>query len=75
MKELDSHKSTLNSFTNRIILINATLRSHWTLSNSEADPRIWTGVTRPSLARIYRVWARDYRLQTYAESHMLSSET
>jgi len=33
-----------------IILINVALQSHWTLSHSEASPRIWTCVTDP-LAR------------------------
>ena len=32
-------------FRYRIILINVSLRSHWTLSNSEVGPRIWTCVT------------------------------
>jgi len=30
-----------------IIPMNATLRFHWSLSNSEVKPRIWTCVTRP----------------------------
>ena len=30
------------------------------LSNSEASPRIWTCVTRPSRVHVCRVWARDY---------------
>jgi len=47
-------------FHYRIILINAALQSHWTLSNSEASPRIWTCVTRPSCTHVHRVWARDY---------------
>ena len=46
-KALDSHRSTwivIKFFCYHIILINATLRSHWTLSNSEASPRIWVGL-------------------------------
>jgi len=50
---------------NKILLLlhysnKATLWSHWTLSSSEASPRIWTCVTRPSHAHVSRVWAQDY---------------
>ena len=44
-----------------IILINANLQSHWTLSKSEVSPRIWICVTRPSHVHVCRVWVRDYR--------------
>ena len=36
----------------QIILINAALQFHWPLSNSEASPRIWTCVTRPSFSHV-----------------------
>ena len=45
-----------NSFATAIV---AALRSHRTLSNSEASPRIWTSVTRPFRAHVRRVWARN----------------
>ena len=59
----------------RIILINAALRSHWTLSNSEASPRIWTCATRPSRARalglgmrllwvVYHMHSYDFEMDT-----------
>jgi len=31
----------------------------WTLSNSEASPRIWTCVTRPSRTHVHKAWAWD----------------
>ena len=36
----------------QIILINAALQFDWPLSNSEASPRIWTCVTRPSFSHV-----------------------
>ena len=36
----------------QIILINTALQFHWPLSNSEASPRIWTCVTRPSFSHM-----------------------
>jgi len=47
------HTEVYKFFRYRNILINAALRSHRTLSNSEAGPRIWTCVTRPSRARMF----------------------
>ena len=54
---MEVHKMS-NSFANHIILINVTLRSHWTLSNSEVSPRIWTCVTRPSRTHMHRLGTR-----------------
>jgi len=46
MKDL-THTEVHKIFHYHIIPINAALRSHWTLSNSETSPRIWTCVTTP----------------------------
>ena len=43
------------------------------LSNSEASPRIWTCVTRPSHAHVRRVWARDYHTVCWAVSNDFNS--
>jgi len=50
------------------------LRFHWTLSNSEANPRIYTCVTRPSHTHVHRIWARDYTKVACITSLVLPTE-
>ena len=50
MKAQVSHRHEVSShefFHYCIITMNTALQFHWSLSNSEASPRIWTCVTRP----------------------------
>jgi len=58
LTQMEVHK--FFRYCNINLLINVALQSHWTLSNSEASPRIWTCITRLSHMHVRRIWARDY---------------